>query len=56
MSQQDQYYVAQYAVGMYAVMPKGSLRPVKMFKTQGEAERRVHELTTQVQVASHGNE
>jgi hypothetical protein len=45
MSQEDEYYVAQYAVGMYAVMTKGSLRPVKMFKTQGEAEQRVQEMT-----------
>lgn len=44
MSQENAYYVAKYAAGIYAVMPMGSLRPVKVFKTQKEAEQRVQEL------------
>jgi hypothetical protein len=52
MSQEVDYYVAQYAVGMYAVLPRGSLRPLKMFKTQAEAEQRVQELISDLATPS----
>jgi hypothetical protein len=56
MSQKDEYYVAQDALGMYAVMRKGSFRPMKLFKTKSAAEQRLHELMTQMQAVSHGDE